>query len=131
MAFTYFKITEFDSPDEAGSGFKMNKKFVELLDQARGLTITKENPNGVPFRVSSGYRTEAYNRKLKGSVSNSSHCKGLAVDLVYKNNNELYLILNALMKVGMTRYGISFKSKFIHVDMDISKVQNTIWTYNY
>tara|TARA_R100000152_G_C6775719_1_gene204314 strand:+ start:1125 stop:1499 length:375 start_codon:yes stop_codon:yes gene_type:complete len=124
MAFNYFKITEFASPDDPTSGFKMNKHFVELLDQARGIA-------GCPFRVSSGYRTEAYNRKLKGSVSNSSHCKGLAVDLVYKNNNELYLILNALMKVGMTRFGISFKSKFIHVDMDISKVQNTIWTYNY
>tara|TARA_R100000781_G_scaffold4152_2_gene5347 strand:- start:1756 stop:2148 length:393 start_codon:yes stop_codon:yes gene_type:complete len=130
MAFTYFKITEFDSPDEAGSGFKMNSKFVELLDQARGLTITKKNPNGVPFRVTSGYRTKEHNLKVGGRIG-SSHCKGLAVDLAYKNNNELYLILNALMKVGMTRYGISFKSKFIHVDMDISKVQNTIWTYNY
>tara|TARA_Y100001973_G_C5136314_1_gene300518 strand:- start:160 stop:531 length:372 start_codon:yes stop_codon:yes gene_type:complete len=123
MAFTYFAITEFDSPDKAGSGFNMNKHFVELLDQARGIA-------GCPFRVSSGYRTQEHNKKAGGRVG-SSHCKGLAVDLVYKNNNELYLILNALMKVGMTRFGISFKSKFIHVDMDISKVQNTIWTYNY
>ena len=123
MAFTYFAITEFDSPDEAGSGFNMNKHFVELLDQARGIA-------GCPFRVSSGYRTQEHNKKVGGRV-NSSHCKGLAVDLLYKNNNELYLILNALMKVGMTRFGISFKSNFIHVDMDISKVQNTIWTYSY
>tara|TARA_R100000781_G_scaffold3464_1_gene4839 strand:+ start:927 stop:1298 length:372 start_codon:yes stop_codon:yes gene_type:complete len=123
MAFTYFAITEFDSPDEAGSGFEMNKHFVELLDQARGIA-------GCPFRVSSGYRTQEHNKKV-GGVSDSAHCKGLAVDLLYKNNNELYLILNALMKVGMTRFGISFKSNFIHVDMDISKVQKTIWTYNY
>ena len=123
MAFNYFAITEFDSPDKAGSGFNMNKHFVELLDQARGIA-------GCPFRVSSGYRTQEHNKKV-GGVSDSAHCKGLAVDLLYKNNNELYLILNALMKVGMTRFGISFKSNFIHVDMDISKVQNTIWTYSY
>ena len=123
MAFNYFKITEFDSPDEAGSGFKMNSKFVELLDQARGIA-------GCPFRVSSGYRTKEHNKKVGGRVG-SSHCKGLAVDLVYKNNNELFLILNALMRVGICRFGISYKSKFIHADMDISKTQNTIWTYNY
>ena len=123
MAFNYFKITEFDSPDEAGSGFKMNSKFVELLDQARGIA-------NCPFRVSSGYRTKNHNLKVGGRIG-SSHCKGLAVDLVYKNNNELFLILNALMRVGICRFGISYKSKFIHADMDISKTQNTIWTYNY
>ena len=123
MTFNFFKITEFDSPDEEGSGFNMNKNFVELLDQARGIA-------NCPFRVSSGYRTKNHNLKVGGRIG-SSHCKGLAVDLTYKNNNELYLILNALMKVGMTRFGISFKSKFIHTDMDISKVQNTIWTYSY
>ena len=123
MSFNHFKITEFASPDDPTSGFKMNKNFVELLDQARSIA-------NCPFRVSSGYRTPSHNKKVGGRVG-SSHCKGLAVDLVYKNNNELYLILNALMKVGMCRFGISFKSKFLHVDMDISKVQNTIWTYNY
>ena len=79
MAYTYFKIPEFDSPDEAGSGFKMNYNFVELLDQARGMA-------GCPFRVSSGYRTKEHNLKVGGRVG-SSHCKGLAVDLVKTTTN--------------------------------------------
>ena len=29
---TYFKITEFDSPDEVGSGYRMNKDFIRRLD---------------------------------------------------------------------------------------------------
>ena len=35
MNLKYFKLSEFDSPDEVGSGSKMNYTFLEKLDQAR------------------------------------------------------------------------------------------------
>ncbi|QDP47997.1 MAG: putative peptidase M15 [Prokaryotic dsDNA virus sp.] len=122
MAFNYFDISEFADKSIPNSGFNMNKHFVELLDQARQEADT-------PFVITSGWRSEATNRRV-GGVFNSAHLKGLAVDIAYKGSRQLYLIVNALMKVGINRIGINAKSKFIHCDVDPSKDQNVIWTYN-
>jgi len=86
----YFQLSEFDSPDDVGSGKKMNKKFLEQLDYAR-------HNAGIPFKINSGYRTEARNT-LVGGRWGSSHKKGLAVDIAYTGSRERYLILSALME---------------------------------
>ena len=117
---TYFTITEFDSPDEVGSGYRMNKDFIRRLDTARGIA-------GIPFKINSGYRTAAHNEKVGGRVG-SSHKKGLAADIGYYGSRERYLILNALMQVGINRIGIA--KTFIHCDVDKSKDANVIWLYN-
>ena len=115
----YFKLTEFDSPDEVGSGYRMDKDFLYRLDTARGIA-------GIPFKINSGYRTEAHNTLVGGRVG-SSHKKGLAVDIGYYGSRERYLILNALMHVGITRFGIA--KTFIHCDVDKSKDPDVIWLY--
>ena len=116
---TYFKITEFDSPDEVGSGYRMNKDFIRRLDTARGIA-------GIPFKINSGYRTAAHNEKVGGRVG-SSHKKGLAADIRYYGSRERYLILNALMQVGINRIGIA--KTFIHCDVDKNKDEDVIWLY--
>tara|TARA_R100001440_G_scaffold44137_1_gene63887 strand:+ start:1662 stop:2102 length:441 start_codon:yes stop_codon:yes gene_type:complete len=115
----YFKISEFDSPDEVGSGYRMNKDFLRRLDTARGIA-------GIPFKINSGYRTAAHNTKIGGRVG-SSHKKGLAVDIAYKGSRERYLIINALMIVGVNRFGIG--KTFIHADVDKTKDEDVIWLY--
>ena len=72
----YFKLEEFDSSDEPGSGAKMHEEILHMLDAVR-----KEY--GKPIKINSGYRTEARNKKI-GGVPNSSHLKGLAVDISCK-----------------------------------------------
>jgi zinc D-Ala-D-Ala carboxypeptidase len=62
-----------------------------------------------------------------GGVFNSSHKKGLAVDISTNGSDKKYIVLNALIKVGFTRFGIG--NTFIHVDADKEKSQNVIWTY--
>ena len=119
LELTYFKLTEFDSPDEVGSGYRMDKDFLYKLDTARGIA-------GIPFKINSGYRTEAHNTLVGGRVG-SSHKKGLAVDIAYYGSRERYLILNALMHVGITRFGIA--KTFIHCDVDKSKDPDVIWLY--
>lgn len=120
----YFKITEFDSPDLEDSGKNMDKVFLKLLDKARDRA-------GIPFKILSGYRTKEHNLKVGGRVG-SSHCKGLAVDIFLpKGSRERFLIINSLLEVGFNRLGIAFNKGFIHVDMDRSKDENVIWTYNY
>ena len=115
----YFKLSEFDSPDEVGSGKKMDKDFLLKLDYARGIA-------GIPFKINSGYRTQEWNMKVGGRFG-SSHKKGLAVDIGYTGSRERYLILSALMQVGITRFGIA--KGFIHCDVDKAKDPDVIWLY--
>ena len=119
----HFKISEFDSPDLKGSGQKMDKVFLKLLDQARNRT------EGVPFKILSGYRTIEHNLYVGGRVG-SSHLFGLAADIYLpKSSRDRFLIINALLEVGFNRLGIAFDKGFIHVDNDRSKDKNVIWTY--
>ena len=116
----YFKLSEFDSPDEPGSGSKMDKDFLEKLDYARGNA-------GVPFKINSGYRTEEWNTRAGGRVG-SSHLKGLAADIHCNNSRDRALIINALMEVGVNRFGIA--KTYLHCDVDKQKDQDVIWLYN-
>ena len=118
MHFKYFTYDEFDSPDRKGTGYNMCDTIIEMLDQVR-------EEYGKPIRISSGYRTEEANLKV-GGVKNSSHLKGLAVDVKVKNSKERYELLNILTKYF---YRIGIGQNFIHIDIDLSKPQNVIWTY--
>ena len=115
----YFKLEEFDSSDEPGSGAKMHEEILHMLDAVR-----KEY--GKPIKINSGYRTEARNKKI-GGVPNSSHLKGLAVDISCKNSKDRFALVKLFLKVGFTRIGIA--SSFIHVDVDKTKSQDLIWVY--
>jgi len=115
----YFKLSEFDSPDEPGSGNKMDKKFLEKLDYAR-------HNAEIPFTINSGYRTKERNKLVGGRVG-SSHCKGLAADIHCNNSRDRALIVQSLLNVGITRLGIA--DTFIHCDVDKDKDQDVIWLY--
>jgi hypothetical protein len=115
----YFTLDEFDSPDEPGSGARMRPEFLQKLDEARHLA-------GVPFQINSGYRTEAANRKA-GGVPGSSHLTGWAADIQATTSNRRYLVLSALIRVGIRRIGIA--ETFIHCDMDPTKPQSITWLY--
>ena len=119
LELTFFKMSEFDSPDEVGSGYKMNRDFLIKLDSARGIA-------GIPFKINSGYRTEKRNDLIGGRVG-SSHLKGLAVDIGYKGSRQRYLIIQSLMHVGINRIGIG--KTFIHCDVDNLKDPDVIWLY--
>ncbi len=126
MSFEYFTVTEFECSckscqEKGGSGFNMNSKVVDRLDQARNLA-------GCPFIIRSGYRCKEHNLAIGGRVG-SSHIRGIAVDIAYNGSRQLYQIVNALLMVGVCRIGISKTGKFVHADMDIAKAQNVIWQY--
>lgn len=125
MAYKYFKLSEFDSPDEKGSGSKMSTEFLCLLDEAREIS-------GIPFKINSGYRTKAYQKELtkrgyKTSKTTSPHEKGLAADISVTNTSSRWIVINSLLLVGFTRLGIA--DTFIHVDLDTERSQEVVWTY--
>jgi uncharacterized protein YcbK (DUF882 family) len=124
MELKYFTLSEFDSPDIKGSGTNMDHTFLTRLELARQIA-------NIPFRITSGYRTESHNKKVGGvqktSVSKgSSHLYGCAADIAVANGGERYKILAALIEAGFRRIGIA--KGFIHCDTDPDKA-NAVWTY--
>ena len=119
----HFETQEFNSPDLPNSGINMDNAFLQMLDDARGIA-------GIPFKITSGYRTKEYNKDLlkRGykASKNSSHLIGKACDIAVGSGNERYIIINALIKAGFRRLGVA--KTFIHCDNDETK-NNSIWTY--
>lgn len=114
----YFNLSEFDSPDEPGSGFKMQWSTLLMLDKAREIA-------GVPFKINSGYRTKAHNTKVKGAKT-SSHMIGMAADIAVSDATR-NTVLKALYQAGFRRFGVG--KNFVHADNDSSKSQNVVWGY--
>ena len=114
----YFTLDEFDCPSLPNSGKNMDSSFLAKLEQAREIA-------GIPFKITSGYRTKEHNAEV-GGVQNSSHLIGVASDIAVSSGSERYTILNALIKAGFKRIGVA--KTFIHCDTDSNK-SNSVWTY--
>ena len=96
----------------------MNVEFLAKLDKAREFA-------GIPFIINSAYRGPEHPESIKNPTS--SHIKGLAVDVSVRDSVTRFKVLNALIAVGFNRIGVA--GTFIHVDLDLDKSQNVIWTY--
>ncbi len=88
---------------------EMDLRFVKMLDEARGIA-------GIPFKVTSGYRSAEYQEDLRKrgyptSRSKSPHEKGVACDIYVRNDKARATILSALQEVGFSRFGMA--SNFI------------------
>ena len=99
--------------------YNMNEDFLAKLDKAREFA-------NIPFIINSAYRNPEQNARV-GGKPNSSHLRGLAVDIRANDSSTRYIVLNALISVGFNRIGVA--SSFIHVDDDKEKANNVIWTY--
>ena len=121
----HFELSEFDSPDEIGSGKNMDSNFLAMLDDARGIA-------GIPFTITSGFRTPSHNAYVGGvqpslQSKGSSHLFGYAADIAAPTSRQKYLIVASLLTAGFNRIGIG--ETFIHVDNDPDKDPDVIWTY--
>lgn len=113
----YFKIKEFHC-DGINCYDKMDASFLEMLDKARGYANT-------PFKLTSSWRSVEKNNSLKNSSKNSSHLKGMAVDIACSDSVSRQKIITGLIKAGFTRIGVS--ETFIHCDND--NKTDAIWLY--
>jgi len=121
----HFKSSEFDSPDEVGSGKRMDGDFLRMLDDAREIA-------GIAFRVTSGMRTRKYNEQLRRrgyqASKDSSHMKGCAADIAAVNSEARLRIVGAMLAAGFTRIGIG--KTFVHCDTDHDKRDAVMWVYD-
>ncbi len=115
----YFNYEEFDSPDIQGSGQMMDVDLLVMLDRVRELY-------NQPIIINSGYRTIRHNASVGGKPE-SSHLKGLAVDIACTNSTDRFRLYDILRLVGFNRIGVG--KTFIHVDIDKDKSPNVYWVY--
>lgn len=115
----HFELSEFNSPDEIGSGKYMDENFLSRLDDARGIA-------GIPFTINSGFRTKSRNAYV-GGKNNSSHQYGYAADIHCTDSRSRFIIIDALIKAGFSRIGVG--KTFIHVDNDPDKDGSVAWLY--
>lgn len=107
--FKYFAASEVEG---------LNDRLVYLLDVARGIS-------GVPYKITSGRRTAAQNKKA-GGVKDSSHLKGLAVDLSAPDSRTMFLVLRGLFEAGFQRIGV-YMDGHVHADIDETLDEDVLW----
>jgi len=103
-----YKMNYFDKKETScrcGCGFDIQDKTRQMINKTREAC-------GFPLIVTSGARCENYNIKVGGAKA-SDHLKGLAADIQYKNNNQLFLIIKYSIQSGFTR--IFIYKNFVHL----------------
>jgi len=87
---------------------------------------------GAPVYITSGVRSIEHNSNV-GGAPNSSHLRGLAVDISDNNKGEMlsskfrYVAMMTLVNMNIGRIGLA--DTFIHFDIDKEKGQDVIWMY--
>lgn len=115
----YFSEREFNKCTPSCSLQDMNQEFMDTMDRIREIA-------GIPLVINCAYRSKEHDL-AKGRSGNSSHTRGLALDIRCNSSQNRNKILEACHKVGITRLGIG--KNFIHIDTDKSLTQNITWLY--
>ena len=122
----YFYETEFRSPDIHIA--RMDPDFMALL-------FTLRRRVGIPFHITSGYRTERHNAQIGGG-RHSAHIEGCAAD-VRVDVPHMHDVIAAAIPLGFTGIGIRglgpWNHRFLHLDTAPSlpglRPRPWIWSY--
>ena len=91
----YFTINELIKTSTGISNIPNAEQVANLIYLVENLLDKAREELAMPITVTSGYRSEAVNRRV-GGVANSQHTKGEAVDLVCGDNAKLFNILKTM-----------------------------------
>jgi len=115
----FFTPTETEC--RCGCGMQIDDALLKQLNDARAIA-------GVPFVITSGARCPWHNKQV-GGVEDSSHTKGLAVDIAVPSSERTFHIMKGLMDAGFKRIGWNQSKKFIHADIDYAKALPSLFKY--
>ena len=113
----FFKRSEFACP--CCGRCEMSEELIFKLDHLRKCL-------GEPIIITSGFRCEFHN-KVVGGAPDSSHLKGLAVDISIPTSAYRYNLITYAVILRIPRIGIG--ANFIHLDIDKSKPCPVMWVY--
>ena len=122
----YFTIATDPRLYSCGCGACPADFHVSPTDQLLAVLDIVRGAYGKPLTVTSGVRCPVYNAKV-GGVVDSEHTTGEAADLLDTDSNARYHLLQAALKVGVSRIGIG--SNFVHIGVGAHFPQNVIWLY--
>lgn len=73
---------------------------------------------GTKIRITSSYRSPAYNANIKGAARDSYHKKFMALDIQAdgKSPSQVYSVLKSWRNQGRFRGGLGLYSRFVHID---------------
>ena len=110
LSIRYFQRTEFRCPCGKCGGFPVepDENLVRLADQVR-------EHFGAPATVSSGVRCQTHNDELPGSVPNSYHVRGKAMDFCVRGVTGAKLL--AYVKQLPVHYAYQIDDSFVHMDV--------------
>ena len=101
------------------NGIWVPEKYIENVQELANNLQVLRNFLNVPVYITSGYRTEEYNKKVGGS-KNSQHLYAKAADIRTKKIRPkcLHVIIEGLIKTGqMKQGGLGLYDSFIHYDI--------------
>ena len=106
----YFKRAEFRCPCGRCGGFPVepSEKLVKLADRVR-------EHFDAPVTVTSGVRCQAHNDELRGSVPNSYHIRGKAMDFCVRGFSAS-TVLPYVQTLGI-HYAYAIDSNAVHMDV--------------
>lgn len=113
---TWKYFTETESTGGGHTVAQLNPALVNLLDTARGIA-------GIPFVISSGYRTSEENTAV-GGVSNSAHLTGNAADIVCTDQTR-WTVFQGIQEAGFKR--IEIAPNHIHADICNDSTHPSPW----
>lgn len=95
----------------------LNPRLALMLDQLRDKAET-------PVFITCGLRVQAHNEQV-GGVADSSHLKGLGVDIRCNDSVTRYKLLWAAFAIGFKR--IEIAPRHLHLDISETAPQNVCW----
>jgi len=116
---SYFSDSE--TMCRCGCGMNITRQLLIKLNEAREVAA-------LPFVITSGARCANHNRNV-GGTPNSSHLRGLAVDIACPSSQARFAILKGLYAAGFRRIGYNQAKNFFHCDIDESLPQDVFFEY--
>lgn len=111
----YFRREEFHCPCSRCGGFPVEpeERLVRVADRVRAHF-------GKPIIISSGVRCQAHNDELRGSVKNSRHVRGKAMDFCVQGFSSAAVLpyIQSLVKSGNLRYTYAINENYVHMDVE-------------
>lgn len=105
----------------------------QLSSALKERLILAQRMCGIPFTITCGYRSEAFDR-AKGRSGRSAHCRryngnpsSLAVDVSTTDSHTRFKVLVGAVLAGFPRIGVG--KSFLHLDIDETKPHPIIFHY--
>jgi len=108
----HFNLREFQCHDET-QAVKLDPELPKKLEILRGL-VSEHRGKDTPLKITSGYRTPAYNEKV-GGAKNSQHKEGKAADLIIPDGLDVDRFAKFAERAGFD--GLGKYHTFLHVDV--------------